>query len=100
MLAVFKYKIHCIGHSLGAHACGFSGKLVKLGRISGISKKNFLGKDVYFKLFIFFLGLDPAGPEFRGVNITERLDRTDAEFVFKLKNLTVNVLLLVLDLLI
>lgn len=28
-------KTHCIGHSLGAHVCGFAGKTIKLGRISG-----------------------------------------------------------------
>ena len=27
--------IHCIGHSLGAHLCGFCGKVKKLNRISG-----------------------------------------------------------------
>ena len=28
--------IHCIGHSLGAHACGAIGKIIKLDRITGI----------------------------------------------------------------
>jgi hypothetical protein len=29
-------QVHCIGHSLGAHVCGFCGKFAKIGRISGI----------------------------------------------------------------
>ncbi|RNA11918.1 pancreatic triacylglycerol lipase-like [Brachionus plicatilis] len=53
-------KVHCIGHSLGAHACGFAGKSKKLRRITG---------------------LDPAGPFFKGKNSTERLDKSDADFV-------------------
>ncbi|CAF0967554.1 unnamed protein product [Brachionus calyciflorus] len=53
-------KVHCIGHSLGAHACGFAGKVIKLGRISG---------------------LDPAGPLFYNSNKEKRLDRNDADFV-------------------
>ena len=32
-------RVHCIGHSLGAHACGFAGKLLTgnmtMGRITG-----------------------------------------------------------------
>ncbi len=52
-------KTHCIGHSLGAHICGYVGKEIKLKRISG---------------------LDPAGPMF-GQKSSERLDKTDAEFV-------------------
>ncbi|CAF0758384.1 unnamed protein product [Brachionus calyciflorus] len=53
-------KVHCIGHSLGAHVCGFAGKSRKLKRISG---------------------LDPAGPFFGGKPSNERLDKSDADFV-------------------
>jgi hypothetical protein len=53
-------KVHCIGHSLGAHVCGYTGKVFKLKRISG---------------------LDPAGPRFGWSSPSERLDKTDAEFV-------------------
>jgi hypothetical protein len=28
-------KIHCIGHSLGAHCCGFIGKMKQIDRITG-----------------------------------------------------------------
>lgn len=53
--------VHCIGISLGAHACGFAGKLMpNLMRITG---------------------LDPAGPVFKAVNATDRLDKSDAKFV-------------------
>ena len=53
--------IHLIGHSLGAHICGYVGDRVKgLGRISG---------------------LDPAGPYFEHTDPTVRLDTTDAEYV-------------------
>ncbi|CAF0864126.1 unnamed protein product [Brachionus calyciflorus] len=51
---------HCIGHSLGAHVCGFAGKTIKLERISG---------------------LDPAGPLFEKKPKDSRLDKEDAEFV-------------------
>ena len=50
--------VHCIGHSLGAHTCGFVGKYSKLGRISG---------------------LDPAGAEFYLTH--QRLAKKDALFV-------------------
>ncbi|CAF0827221.1 unnamed protein product [Rotaria sordida] len=55
-------KIHCIGHSLGAHTCGFTSNTVdnQLARISG---------------------LDPAGPFFSGKKIVVRLDKDDAKFV-------------------
>jgi hypothetical protein len=29
--------VHCIGHSLGSHVCGFCGKNSTLGRISGLN---------------------------------------------------------------
>jgi hypothetical protein len=57
-------QVHCIGHSLGAHACGYVGRNVKLGRISG---------------------LDPAGPLFDDNN---RLRDTDAEFVSLISTFT------------
>jgi pimeloyl-ACP methyl ester carboxylesterase len=56
-------KIYCIGHSLGAHACGFAGKGLTFARITG---------------------LDPAGPLFRLAKESDRLARTDAEYVFLL----------------
>ncbi|CAF0740905.1 unnamed protein product [Adineta steineri] len=59
----FSYdKIHCIGHSLGAHTCGTASNVVdnQLARISG---------------------LDPAGPYFEGTTSLVRLDQTDAKFV-------------------
>lgn len=54
--------VMCIGHSLGAHICGYAGKITtnKIYRISG---------------------LDPAGPYFEGTPVQVRLDSTDATFV-------------------
>ena len=46
--------VHCIGHSLGAHVCGFLGKNVNSKIESGIFKSK-LGR---------VTGLDPAGPLF------------------------------------
>ncbi|XP_012261673.2 phospholipase A1-like [Athalia rosae] len=57
--------IWVIGHSLGAHVAGFAGKAFQR----------------HFPNFKRITGLDPAGPLFRGLNSTERLDKTDASFV-------------------
>ena len=56
-------KITCIGHSLGAHICGYAGKEVKNGALKRIS------------------GLDPAGPYFEYLPDYVRLDKGDASFV-------------------
>ncbi|XP_052744588.1 inactive pancreatic lipase-related protein 1 [Bicyclus anynana] len=59
-------KIHIVGHSLGAHIAGYTGKHFtelsgsKLGRITG---------------------LDPAGPCFSRLQPALRLNRTDADYV-------------------
>jgi len=54
-------RVHLVGHSLGAHVCGFAGKKLKgLARITG---------------------LDPANPGFNGVKSSFRLSRNDANFV-------------------
>eukprot|EP00095_Tigriopus_kingsejongensis_P009684 maker-scaffold84_size396325-snap-gene-1.19 protein:Tk09684 transcript:maker-scaffold84_size396325-snap-gene-1.19-mRNA-1 annotation:"hypothetical protein DAPPUDRAFT_51580" len=59
-------KAHCIGHSLGAHVCGYVGSYLKhtlhseLGRITG---------------------LDPAEPNFEHTHPLVRLDPSDAYFV-------------------
>ncbi|KAF4517958.1 hypothetical protein B566_EDAN005325 [Ephemera danica] len=54
-------KTHCIGHSLGAHVCGFSGK--RVGALARIT------------------GMDPALPLFSLDAPTERLTSTDANYV-------------------
>ena len=64
--------IHCIGHSLGAHICGLTGKLLKA------SMKT--------PTFNRISGMDPAGPRFFDepkLNVTSasRLNATDADFV-------------------
>ena len=71
-----RVNIHCVGHSLGAHICGFTGATLhtisptRLARISG---------------------LDPAGPLFAvdvpypfnwlDISASARLNRADAQFV-------------------
>jgi len=53
--------VHCIGHSLGSHTCGYAGEQITgLGRITG---------------------LDPAEPYFQYLPTHVRLDETDAKFV-------------------
>ena len=68
---------HCIGHSLGAHICGISGKLLSQ-QSSGLKWDR-------------ISGMDPAGPlffndvpyPFNGFNCTSasRLNRTDGKLV-------------------
>ncbi|XP_020284566.1 pancreatic lipase-related protein 2-like [Pseudomyrmex gracilis] len=59
-------KMHCVGHSLGAHTCGYVGYNLRtkykyeLGRITG---------------------LDPAEPHFSNTSPMVRLDPSDATFV-------------------
>uniref|UniRef100_A0A182QA29 Lipase domain-containing protein n=1 Tax=Anopheles farauti TaxID=69004 RepID=A0A182QA29_9DIPT len=55
--------LHLIGHSLGAHLAGLSGKRVTSGRVGAI------------------LGLDPAGPLFSSNEPRTRLASTDAQYV-------------------
>ncbi|KAF2879865.1 hypothetical protein ILUMI_26295 [Ignelater luminosus] len=57
--------ITIIGHSLGAHIGGFVG--------AELSREK--------KKIKYIVGLDPAGPCFRHVDHSKRLDRADAQFV-------------------
>ncbi|CAG2101976.1 unnamed protein product [Medioppia subpectinata] len=55
-------KVHIVGHSLGAHISGLTGKAFngQIGRITG---------------------LDPAGPGFNGKPTSDKLSPSDAQFV-------------------
>ncbi|RNA29267.1 pancreatic triacylglycerol lipase [Brachionus plicatilis] len=64
--SLFLKNIHCIGHSLGAHMCGFISKYIKLK------------KGVVFKRIS---GLDPAGPCFEDSRPEKRLSSQDANYV-------------------
>ncbi|XP_064120588.1 pancreatic triacylglycerol lipase-like [Macrobrachium nipponense] len=55
--------IHITGHSLGAHAAGFTGKYIKCGQIGRIT------------------GLDPAGPLFYFRDADHRIDKSHAAYV-------------------
>lgn len=59
-------RMHCIGHSLGAHTCGY------VGYTLNTRYKNKLGR---------IIGLDPAEPHFSNTSPMVRLDPTDATFV-------------------
>ncbi|XP_058118094.1 phospholipase A1-like [Anopheles ziemanni] len=56
-------ELYLIGHSLGAHLAGLSGKKLTTGRAGAI------------------FGLDPAGPLFSSRDTSSRLANTDAEYV-------------------
>ena len=53
-------KSFCVGHSLGGHVCGFTGKTKKLDGI---------------------IAIDPAGPIFQDNSEEKRLNKDDAKFV-------------------
>lgn len=57
------HSLYVIGHSLGGHVVGYTGKNVEKGRINTI------------------YGLDPAGPLFSIEDPNERLANTDAYYV-------------------
>ena len=75
--------VHCIGNSLGAHICGFTGKLIKHKR----KKKSVSGKIT--SILDRISALDPAGPLFfndnteypNGIKSGARLAHTDAHMV-------------------
>jgi len=62
--------IHCIGHSLGAHVCGFIGKMLINSKDADVSA--IIGR---------ISGLDPAGPCLENMDKTRRLSISDALYV-------------------
>jgi len=56
-------KVHVLGHSLGAHCAGFTGKFLTIGKLPRIT------------------GFDPARPQFDDKGPRDRLDFSDANFV-------------------
>ncbi|XP_011688302.1 PREDICTED: pancreatic lipase-related protein 2-like [Wasmannia auropunctata] len=61
-------RMHCIGHSLGAHTCGYVGY-------------NLQSDSRYRYKLARIIGLDPAEPHFSNTHPMVRLDPTDANFV-------------------
>nr|XP_022910033.1 pancreatic triacylglycerol lipase [Onthophagus taurus] len=59
-------RVHCIGHSLGAHMCGYIGYQLK--------------KDFGFTMGRI-TGMDPAGPHFSNTQPPVRLDKSAAKYV-------------------
>ena len=78
-----KIFVHCIGNSLGAHICGFTGKLIK----HKLKQKQ--GTPKITSILDRISALDPAGPLFfndneeypNGIKSTARLAYTDAHLV-------------------
>ena len=91
--------VHCIGHSLGAHGCGFLGK--HLVADPDKSSKKLVSSQIGKNLFLKYLsnrffqvrisGMDPAGPlfcndvpwpfDFNNIKPTARLNPHDANVV-------------------
>ena len=68
--------IHCIGHSLGSHTCGFFGNSIREDKSYAKSSLDRLS------------AMDPAGPNFYdgklldfNAPLDEKLDKTDADLV-------------------
>merc|ERR1711971_1214847 len=62
----FRGELHCVGHSLGAHICGYAGSY----------------SQTEFRMLINRItGLDPAGASYGLTEAEVRLDQTDAQFV-------------------
>jgi hypothetical protein len=49
-------RLYCIGHSLGAHACGHAGMRTKFGRITGMSKRFQKYKFIYCTILFLSMG--------------------------------------------
>ena len=60
--------VYCIGHSLGAHLCGFYSKMMKR-----LTQNKFILQKI--------LGLDPAGPIFETIDNKFKLQPSDANSV-------------------
>ncbi|KAJ8666847.1 hypothetical protein QAD02_008509 [Eretmocerus hayati] len=60
-------QIHCVGHSLGAHICGYAANEMKRRNSSWVLRR--------------ITGLDPAQPCFHTNELALKLDKQDAPFV-------------------